>query len=91
MLRRPPPTNSTLEIDAPSPNPPATNAYESKANKILTKESRKLILLAGLILGLTIFSAAMSIMEDNFVSLMKWVHAVFLVSFHFICSGWELL
>ena len=66
MLRKPASSN-TLEVEIPT----NTSLYESKTTKSNTSAFRKLLYIAGVILGLTIFTMAVSIVDDgfNFVSL----------------------
>ena len=61
MLRKPASSN-TLEVETPT-NP---SSYESKTTKSNTSAFRKLIYVAGVILSLTIFTMAVSIVDDGF-------------------------
>jgi hypothetical protein len=58
---------STLEVDMATADAhaPAPNYYGSKAKKN-TLGSRKILAIAGIILGLTIFAMAVSIIDDGF-------------------------
>jgi uncharacterized membrane protein YcjF (UPF0283 family) len=65
MLRSRPASSTTLEVDMATADAHAPNSYENKATKRNTL-GRKILAIAGIILGLTIFAMAVSIIDDGF-------------------------